>query len=82
VIDFEAAWCAPTTSRAFKQAEPQYPSIGFFKVKIDDHDDITPEVGVPMVPKIIAFKNGKAVRDCVNGSPSAIHALLTAVQDV
>lgn len=65
IVDFYADWCGPCKMIAPKFAElsEQYKSrnIKFFKVNIDDNEEIGGALNVRSLPTFITMKDGKVV---------------------
>ena len=51
MFDFWATWCGPckAISPIFERLEGQFPQLEFYKVDVDDAQDIAQEVGVRAV---------------------------------
>ncbi|CDO76482.1 hypothetical protein BN946_scf184615.g8 [Trametes cinnabarina] len=55
VFDFWATWCGPckVISPVFQQLSEKFPNINFYKVDVDEAQDIAQEVGVRAVSVFI-----------------------------
>jgi len=64
VADFWAPWCRPCQSlkKVLEAVEPNFPSIKFGKVNIDECPVVTEQNAVSAVPTIKVFKDGVQVR--------------------
>ena len=68
LVDFWAPWCGPCRMLA-----PHLETIGaefegraiVAKINVDEHNQIAMEYGVQGIPKLILFKNGAVVSECV-----------------
>ncbi|VBB18649.1 thioredoxin [Yasminevirus sp. GU-2018] len=67
IIDFSAVWCGPCKKMEpmFKNAETFIKGTGikleFFKVDVDDSEDIATNYKIESMPTLILIKNGKIV---------------------
>ncbi|TRM66245.1 thioredoxin-like protein [Schizophyllum amplum] len=83
VIDFWATWCGPckVISPIFEKLglKDEYSSIEYYKVDVDQQDQIAQEVGVRAMPTFLAFKNGEKIGSTVGANPSGLENLLKQV---
>ncbi|GMM51791.1 thioredoxin [Starmerella bacillaris] len=72
LVDFFAEWCGPCKmiSPVLDKLEPQYESIKFVKVDIDNLSDIAKKYEITAVPSFVFFKDGEVV-DVVRGAAAA-----------
>tara|TARA_R100001163_G_C5068328_1_gene208420 strand:+ start:4477 stop:4806 length:330 start_codon:yes stop_codon:yes gene_type:complete len=70
VLDFSAAWCAPCKRiyPVLEQLAVQYPQVGFFKVDIDDAEDIAEHFCISTVPSFKFIYNNKIVAEFSGGN--------------
>lgn len=64
VVDFFATWCAPCQMLApvLIELEKKYgDEVEFYKVNIDESEDVAIRYGVSSVPTLIFFKNGEEI---------------------
>ncbi|MFI8483954.1 thioredoxin [Streptomyces rubrogriseus] len=80
VIDFWAAWCGPCRqiSPVLENIskEPENSGIDFYKVDVDDHQDIAQEVGIKAMPTFVVFKDGNKVGELVGANPAGLKQLV------
>lgn len=69
VIDFSAVWCGPCKIIApkFEQMSNEYSNCHFYKVDIDDLEEVTSRSNISAVPTFITYKKGEEV-DRVSGA--------------
>jgi len=81
VFDFWATWCGPckVISPVFEKLSDQFSNADFYKVDVDDQQEIAQEVGIRAMPTFIAFKNGQKVKDLVGANPGALQDLIKSV---
>ncbi|PGG97099.1 thioredoxin [Blastomyces parvus] len=79
VIDCFATWCGPckTIAPRIVELSKSFPSVGFYKVDVDECPDIAQELGVRAMPTFVFFKDGMKVDEVVGAVPPAIEAAIT-----
>ncbi len=60
LIDFGATWCGPCKAIApfFNSLKGKYPSIKFFKLDIDENQEMARKYKIDSIPAFILFKDG------------------------
>ena len=60
MIDFGATWCSPCKAIApfFNSLKDKYPSIKFFKLDIDENQEMARKYKIESIPAFILFKDG------------------------
>lgn len=60
VVDFYADWCGPCKmlSPVLDKLEGEYDDFEFFKVNIDENQELAEEYEVFSIPNVCIFKNG------------------------
>ena len=60
LIDFGATWCGPCKAIApfFNSLKEKYPSIKFFKLDIDENQEMARKYKIESIPAFILFKDG------------------------
>ncbi|MEG1535554.1 MAG: thioredoxin [Clostridia bacterium] len=72
VVDFFATWCSPCKALApvlVELAKEYDGKIKFFKLNIDEEEDLAREFGIMSIPTLALFKNGKVVNQSVGLKP-------------
>ncbi|KAI0756161.1 thioredoxin [Daedaleopsis nitida] len=83
VFDFWATWCGPckVISPIFEKLADQFTGADFYKVDVDEAQDIAQEVAVRAMPTFVAFKNGNKIKEVVGANPPALQALIVSVAE-
>ncbi|KAI5847445.1 thioredoxin [Tricharina praecox] len=79
VIDFFAVWCGPCRVIAPKVdafSNDYAEKASFYKLDVDEHQQIAAELEVRAMPTFLFFKDGKKVSEVVGANPSALKAAL------
>ncbi|KAI0354765.1 thioredoxin [Trametes cingulata] len=81
IIDFWATWCGPckVISPVFEQLAGKFENVEFYKVDVDEAQDIAQEVGVRAMPTFMAFKNGSKIGETVGANPPALQTLVNTI---
>lgn len=67
VIDFFADWCGPCQMLApvVEDISKEYNDIEFYKVNVDDEQELAIENNVMSIPTICFFKDGQEVKRAI-----------------
>ncbi|KAG6907471.1 hypothetical protein DXG01_008807 [Tephrocybe rancida] len=80
VIDFWATWCGPCrfiSPILEKLSENQeFADIGFYKVDVDDQEQIAQEVGIKAMPTFMVFHKGNKINELVGANQQGLQTLL------
>jgi thioredoxin 1 len=78
VLDCFATWCGPCKVIAPKVAKfsEEYPQAKFFKVDVDEVNDVAMELGIRAMPTFLLFKNGEKVGEVVGANEKALEAAI------
>lgn len=60
LIDFGAEWCSPCKAIApfFNSLKGKYPEVKFFKLDIDENQEMARKYKIESIPAFILFKDG------------------------
>lgn len=74
VIDCFATWCPPCKAIAPKYEEfsKQYTQAVFYKVNVDDVEQVAMELGVKAMPTFVFFQDGTKVAEVVGANVQKI----------
>ncbi|EPS45718.1 hypothetical protein H072_187 [Dactylellina haptotyla CBS 200.50] len=80
IVDFWATWCGPcrVISPIFEKLseKAEFSDIGFYKVDVDEQEEISQEVGIKAMPTFMVFRNGNKIEDLVGANPAGLQALI------
>lgn len=81
LVKFAAAWCAPckVLSKTLKRVEPDFPTVSFQEIDVDDHPNLAKDYQIRSVPTIIVFRNSEEVARLVGSVP--VDALRKVIRD-
>ncbi|KAI0701283.1 thioredoxin [Cerioporus squamosus] len=82
VFDFWATWCGPckVISPIFDKLSETTDAVDFYKVDVDEAQDIAQEVGVRAMPTFAAFLKGQKVKEVVGANPPALQVRAVCVR--
>lgn len=68
-VDFYADWCGPCKmmSPVIEEVEKEISNISFYKVNVDEAEEIAARYGIMSIPTFIIFKDGNLLNKIVGG---------------
>ncbi|KIY72613.1 thioredoxin [Cylindrobasidium torrendii FP15055 ss-10] len=80
IIDFWATWCGPcrVISPILEKLSDvaEFSGVKFFKVDVDEQEEISQEVGIRAMPTFVVFKNGEKIGELVGANPGGLQELV------
>ena len=63
VVDFWAPWCGPCKMQGpiFEELAGEIKDVNFFKVNVDEEQEVMQNAGIRGIPTMIFYKDGKEV---------------------
>ncbi|KAK4058445.1 hypothetical protein OIO90_000604 [Microbotryomycetes sp. JL221] len=79
-FDFWATWCGPCKMigpvfEKLSESE-QFKNVDFYKVDVDEQEQIAAEVGIKAMPTFTVFKGGDKLGSTVGADPKKLQALI------
>ncbi|WP_290596026.1 MULTISPECIES: thioredoxin [unclassified Archaeoglobus] len=74
VVDFYADWCMPCRyiSPVLEKLEKEYDGQAeFYKLNVDENQDVAIEFGIASIPTVLFFRNGKVVGGFIGAMPES-----------
>lgn len=67
LVDFYADWCGPCKmiSPIILEFSKEMEDVDFFKINVDNAEDISRKYGVMSIPTLLVFKNGEVIKTSV-----------------
>ena len=67
VVDLFATWCGPCKmlSPILDEISEEITTTKFFKIDVDDNEDVAREYNVMSIPTVLVFENGNLVNTIV-----------------
>ena len=81
LIDFGATWCGPCKAIApfFNSLKEKYPSIKFFKLDIDENQEMARKYKIESIPAFILFKDGLEKDRMVGANKVKLEAMVSSL---
>jgi thioredoxin 1 len=81
LIDFGATWCSPCKAIApfFNSLKGKYPSIKFFKLDIDENQEMARKYKIESIPAFILFKDGLEKDRLVGANKVKLEAMVSSL---
>ncbi|KAH3669393.1 hypothetical protein OGAPHI_001514 [Ogataea philodendri] len=82
-VDFYATWCGPckAISPVVEKLSETHKDVKFFKVDVDDAQDIAAEYAISAMPTFMTFKDGRKNFQFVGASPPALKQMILNVKE-
>uniref|UniRef100_UPI00398EA451 thioredoxin-like isoform X1 n=1 Tax=Pristiophorus japonicus TaxID=55135 RepID=UPI00398EA451 len=83
VVDFFATWCGPCKVIApdFKKLSEDYTNIViFFKVDVDEAQEVAEQCGIDCMPTFIFYKNGKEIHKIAGANLDQLQSKVKELQ--
>ena len=85
LVDFWASWCGPCRMLApvvEKLSQEMPDKFDFYKMNVDEENDLASQYGIMSIPTLLVFKNGEMVEQSVGvKGESQLKAMLTEYAD-
>ncbi len=72
IVDFYAEWCMPCRylSPVLEKLEKEYDGRArFYKLDVDEEQEVAVELGIASIPTVLFFKKGKIVGGFIGAMP-------------
>lgn len=74
VVDFYADWCLPCRylSPILEKLSREYKDVEFYKLNVDENQELAFEYGISSIPTVLFFKRGQIVGGFVGAMPEGM----------
>jgi thioredoxin 1 len=74
VVDFYADWCMPCRylSPVLEKLSREYRDVEFYKINVDDNQELAFEYGISSIPTVLFFRNGQVMGGFVGAMPESM----------
>ncbi|MEG9194202.1 MAG: thioredoxin [Candidatus Methanoglobus sp.] len=74
VVDFYADWCMPCRylSPVLEKLSKEFPDVEFYKVNVDENQELAFEYGISSIPTVLFFRKGEIVGGFVGAMPESM----------
>lgn len=74
LVDFHATWCGPCKAIApqIEALSKAHENVKFYKVDVDEVQEVAAENGISAMPTFLFFKNGEKIDTVRGAAPPAI----------
>ena len=74
VLYFTATWCGPCKAIAptVQSLADKYPAVNFYKIDVDELEELTMHAGVNCMPTFQLYKNGENVQTLEGADPDGL----------
>ena len=74
VLYFTASWCGPCKmiSPHVEKLSNEYPKVNFYKIDVDEFEDLTSEASVNCMPTFLVYKNNQKVGNMEGADEKAL----------
>ena len=71
VVDFYADWCGPCKmlGPVMETVAAKITDVNFYKVNVDESEEVAAKYGIMSIPAVFMFKNGKPIAKTVGFMP-------------
>lgn len=71
VVDFYADWCGPCKmlGPVMETVSGKITDVNFYKVNVDESEEVAAKYGIMSIPAVFMFKNGKPIAKTVGFMP-------------
>ena len=71
LVDFYADWCGPCKmlGPVMETVSGKITDVNFYKVNVDESEEVAAKYGIMSIPAVFMFKNGKPIAKTVGFMP-------------
>ncbi|ORX58369.1 thioredoxine 2 [Piromyces finnis] len=78
VIDFYATWCGPCKMihPRYEAFSNTYTNVSFYRVNVDNVEDVAAEVGINCMPTFKFYKNGAQINEILGANVGGLEKII------